>query len=204
MSKSKELRAKARESLGHKIFGDVWLYALLALLVVSLIEAALGFTIAGTLIVLGPLTYAMTRGFIRVARKETTKVDIGNVIVDGFKNDAGRNIIAGLLVSIYEALWTMLFVIPGLVKSYSYAMTFFIMNDDINISANDAITKSRNMMNGHKWELFCLDLSFIGWYILGSLCFGIGLLWVEPYHQMARIHFFDEVKAESEGVIEAK
>lgn len=197
MSKSKELRAKARESLGQKIFGDKWLYVLLALLVVGLIEGALGFTVIGTLIVTGPFAFAIAKGLLKVARKETEKMDIGSAIVDGFKDDAGRNIIAGILLTIFEFLWGLLLVIPGVIKMYSYSMTYYILNDDANISANDAITKSRSMMNGHKWQLFCLDLSFIGWYIVGMICFGIGVLWVAPYHEMARAHFYLELKAEA-------
>lgn len=204
MSKCKELRARARESLGHQIFGDKWLYALFALLVIGLIEGALGFTFIGTLIVMGPLSYGVAKSFIRVVRKEDEKLNIGEAIVGGFKDDAGRNIIAGILVFIFEFLWTLLFIIPGIIKSYAYSMTYYILNDDKQIDANDAITKSREMMRGHKWKLFCLDLSFIGWYIVGCLCFGVGLLWVAPYHEMSRAHFYQELKLKSSNVVETE
>lgn len=204
MSKCKELRAKARESLGHNIFGGKWLYPLLALLVLGLIEGALGFTAIGTLIVIGPLSYGCAKSFLKVARGEEEKVDIGRAIGDGFSDDAGRNIISGILVTVFEFLWSLLFVIPGIVKSYSYSMTFYILQDRPELSANDAITESRKLMKGHKGKLFKLDLSFIGWYLLGLLCLGFGVLWVDPYHEMARAHFYQELKLENSKVIETE
>lgn len=204
MSKCKELRARARASLDHKIFGTPWMYALLALLVVGLVEGALGFTLLATIIVLGPLSYGTVKAFQKVARKEKDKVDIGQAIIDGFKDDAGRNIIGGILIFVFEFLWSLLLIIPGIIKSYAYSMTYYIMMDDPSISANDAITKSRAMMRGHKEKLFRLDLSFIGWYLLGMLCFGIGILWVAPYLQMARAEFYEELKMEAAGVVDVE
>ena len=77
--------------------------------------------------------------------------------------------------------------------TYSYSMAFYIQQDSENKDWNYCITESRRVMNGHKWDLFVLDLSFLGWYIVGMLCLGIGVLWVTPYHQMARAHFYETV-----------
>ena len=199
MSRSRELRRKARESLQHEIFGKAWLYALLVLLVVGAIESILGFTVIGTIIIMGPLGYGACKIFSRVARKETEEFKL-ETLFDGFKEDFARNIVTYLLMAIFEVLWTLLLIIPGIIKSYAYAMTGYILTDNPNIGANDAITKSRQMMRGHKWQLFCLDLSFIGWYIVGMLCLGIGLLWVAPYHEMARAHFYEELRTQVEVV----
>ena len=68
------------------------------------------------------------------------------------------------------------------------------MNDNPEIGAEEAICRSMEMMRGNKWKLFCLDLSFIGWFLLGILTLGIGLLWVEPYWLTARAAFYEEVK----------
>lgn len=75
-------------------------------------------------------------------------------------------------------------------------MTTFIMVDDPEISNNAAIEKSMSMMQGHKWRLFLLDLSFIGWEILGLLCFGIGIFWASAYNYQARAAFYETLKAE--------
>ena len=81
-----------------------------------------------------------------------------------------------LLVSIYTCLWALLFYIPGIVKSFSYSMSWFVLAENPHLSADEAITASRRIMNGHKWELFVLYLSFIPWYILSFVTFGIGFL----------------------------
>lgn len=90
----------------------------------------------------------------------------------------------------------MLFVIPGIIKSYSYAMTFYIMADNPEIDGMEAITRSRQMMNGNKWRLFCLDFSFIGWFILCILTFGLLLLYVGPYMEAAHAAFYQSLKGE--------
>ena len=97
------------------------------------------------------------------------------------------------LVGLYTFLWSLLFIIPGIIKSFSYAMTPFILADDPNLTANQAITRSRELMNGHKWELFILTLTFIGWDILGALTCGIGLLWVAPYKNAAYAAFYRQI-----------
>lgn len=88
----------------------------------------------------------------------------------------GSGIIMNLLVGVFTFLWSLLFVIPGIVKSYSYAMTPFILAEHPEISENEAITRSRYMMDGNKWRLFCLMFSFIGWSLLISLPFLVSLV----------------------------
>ena len=73
------------------------------------------------------------------------------------------------LQGLYIALWSLLLVIPGIVKTYSYAMTPYIMAEHPSLTANEAITESRRIMDGNKWRLFCLDFSFIGWELLCAL-----------------------------------
>ena len=73
------------------------------------------------------------------------------------------------LMGLYTILWSLLFVIPGLIKQYSYAMTPYILAEHPEMTANEAITRSREIMDGNKWRLFCLGFSFIGWSLLCSL-----------------------------------
>lgn len=86
----------------------------------------------------------------------------------------GAGFCMNFLVSLFIGLWSMLFVIPGIVKSYSYAMTPYIMLEHPELGACEAITKSRRIMDGNKGRLFCLGLSFIGWGILCAVPAGIG------------------------------
>ena len=95
-----------------------------------------------------------------------------------------------LLRGIFIVLWSMLFVIPGIVKSYSYAMAHFILLENPSMSCVDAITRSRQLMDGHKAELFVLRLSFIGWHFLCILTCGIGYLWLIPYQNAAEAAFY--------------
>lgn len=78
------------------------------------------------------------------------------------------------LQGLYVALWSLLLFIPGVVKAYSYAMTPYIMAEHPGLTANEAITESRRIMDGNKWRLFCLDLSFLGWELLCTLPMLIG------------------------------
>ena len=102
-------------------------------------------------------------------------------------------VIASLLRGIYTFLWTLLFIIPGIVASYSYAMTPYILADDPDMTASEAISASKTMMEGNRWRLFCLELSFIGWSLLSALTLGIGHLWLNPYSHAARAAFYREI-----------
>ena len=102
-------------------------------------------------------------------------------------------VVARVLRGIYVLLWSLLFIIPGIMASLSYAMTEYILAENPEMSASEAITLSKQMMDGNKWRLFCLDFSFIGWDILCSLTLGIGYLWLTPYKQTARAAFYREV-----------
>ena len=189
------LRANARQQLGGGIFKTQWLMFLVVMVIYSvLLSAVSSFTYGiGSMLLMGVLNYG-------IARVTLAKIRFGNDIkigdlFCGFSECLGDSLLLGLLSNIFIALWSMLFVIPGLVKSYSYAMAPFIQHDSDNKNWKDCIDRSREMMNGHKWQLFCLDLSFIGWYLLGSLCFGFGVLFVVPYHYMARSNFYEALKA---------
>ena len=100
---------------------------------------------------------------------------------------------ARFLRNIYVLLWSLLFIIPGIMASLSYAMTNYILAENPEISASEAITLSKQMMDGNKWRLFCLEFSFIGWSLLCGFTLGIGYLWLTPYQQAARAAFYREV-----------
>ena len=102
------------------------------------------------------------------------------------------------LMSIFIFLWSLLLVIPGIVKMFSYSMTPFILEENPELSANEAIDRSRAMMKGHKFDFFWLLLSFIGWFLLGLLTLGIGYLWLYPYMQTTAAAFYEDVKADYE------
>lgn len=100
---------------------------------------------------------------------------------------------ASLLQGLYVFLWSLLFIIPGIVAGYSYAMTNYILAEHPELTASEAIEQSKQMMSGNRFRLFCLQFSFIGWDILCSLTLGIGNLWLRPYRQAAEAAFYREV-----------
>lgn len=102
----------------------------------------------------------------------------------------GRNIAALLLVDLYTFFWTFLFIIPGIIKSYSYSMVPYILAEDSNITINDAIEESKWLTQGYKADLFFLDLSFILWYIGSLFTFGLLSFYYAPYRQAARTEFY--------------
>lgn len=105
-----------------------------------------------------------------------------------------RNAVSILLVYLYTLLWTLLFIVPGIIKGLAYSLTPFIVKDNPQLLPNEAINLSMKMMKGHKFDLFYLYLSFIGWILLAMLTLGIGLLWVIPYMQTSMAAFYLDVK----------
>lgn len=101
--------------------------------------------------------------------------------------------IAQLLQTVYIFLWTMLLIIPGILAIYNYALTSYLLAEYPELSASEAIKRSKQMMRGNRWRLFCLHLSFIGWDILCMLTLGIGNLWLRPYKCAADAAFYRDV-----------
>lgn len=184
---AKDYRQSAWKKLDKK-----WGVAILSFLVYSLIYGAVSsFTGIGGLIVGGPLFVGYTAVLMTIVRGGEAKID------QVFENFSGRfvsNMATFLLYNVYIWLWSLLFFIPGIVKSYSYAMTFYILNDNPEMGANEAITRSREMMNGHKWQLFCLHFSFIGWILLSMLTCGLLMFMVTPYMNTATAEFYEKLK----------
>lgn len=88
-------------------------------------------------------------------------------------------------------LWTLLLIIPGIVKSYEYRLVPYILSEEPYLPSDEVISKSRDMTDGHKWDMFVLDLSFLGWHLLGYLFFGIGSIFVHPYEQATYAKLYD-------------
>ena len=102
-------------------------------------------------------------------------------IFKGFKGNYLNVVKIMFLMDLKTLLWLLLFIIPGFVKAYEYSMIPYLLAENPNLSADEAFSLSKQMTTGQKMNLFVLDLSFLGWYFLGFLCFGIGALFVKPY-----------------------
>lgn len=178
-------------------------------------------TIWGNLLqlLLMPLGYGTLVAFLdNVRNGEPYRV---RQLFRGF-NEYGRILGTGLLVSVYTLLWTLLLIVPGIVKSYSYSMTYYVLRDHPELRFNGAINRSMAMMEGHKFDLFYLHLTFLGWGLLFFLPLWIGFMllaldlwvgiaaclqalglicwiWLYAYVCAAQAHFYEDVKAEYEA-----
>lgn len=190
MVQNNVLRTNARAQLGGSIFANVWLMVLAVCVVNS---AILSFAGTVSIILVGPMAYGLTRVTTQLVCGKNN-VDIADLF-KGFTEDFSNTLLLGLLQSVFTALWSLLFIFPGIIKAYSYSMASYIQQDQPNKDWRFCLNESIRWMEGHKWQLFCLDLSFIGWYIVGALCLGVGTLFVEPYHQVARANFYEALKA---------
>lgn len=192
MENASYFRTRARAALGGRIFGNIWLMALLAIFIQTAITGALTWSGVGTLLVAGPLEFGVTLIMLGLARGKGS-VDIADIFA-GFRDDFGGTLVLWLLRGVFVTLWSMLLFIPGIIKAYSYSMIFYVKADNPSYDWHTCFNESKRIMTGNKWRLFCLDFSFIGWAIVGSLCFGIGTLWVATYVSAAHAAFYESVK----------
>lgn len=157
-----------------------------------------GFFFLGMIFVIGPFFVGFVYSFKKLLVEGDSRIT-GNSFRDGFK-PFWRNVWAFVFRTILVYLWSLLLIIPGIIKQLSYAMTFYVLRDNPELSVNEAIDRSKDMMYGHKYDLFYLYISFAGWFILSIFTLGIGLFWLIPYVQTAQASFYEDVKAEWEMV----
>ena len=142
-----------------------------------------------TIFIINPLIVGAYRFFVRNSVEEKASAGL---IASAYKDgNFGKIFVTMFLRDLFRALWTLLFIIPGIVKSYSYRMVPYLLADHPEMSATEIITMSREMMNGHKWNAFVLDLSFIGWHLLATITCGlVGIFYVNPYVQATNAELY--------------
>ena len=156
-------------------------YTAIAILVVLGIIAIVKFLIGG------PIEQGLCRYNIDLLTRENQPSI--NALFSQFKN-FGNAFGLHFMMGLFTALWSLLFIIPGIVAAYRYALAPYLMAENPNIGVMEAIRQSKELMKGKKWSLFCLHFSFIGWILLSILTLGIGLLWVNPYMEAANAAFY--------------
>lgn len=149
-----------------------------------------------TVVIVWPIGYGYEQMFLLYTRDRN--IDVFHPLFKSFQ-DLRRSVVLTFLHDCYILLWSLLLVVPGIVRFYSYRMSFFIALDHPQWVADRCIHESRIMMRGHKWELFKLDLSFIGWILLSVLTCGIGLLWLSPMMGIATAKFYEELRRKQRG-----
>jgi len=186
---NKSIMAEARGSLSGK-----WGVAVAVSVIYFAINAGVGaIPVAGwiaSLIIAGPLAVGFYRFFLTLIKGE--KPELG-ILFDGF-SIFSTSFKAYLLMVLFILLWLLLLIVPGIIAAISYSMTFFIIADQENITATEALSKSKSMMQGNKMRFFLLACRFIGWFIVGILTAGIGFLWIGPYYIASSAIFYEDLK----------
>lgn len=185
MLPNRQIKVEAKAALSGN-----WGIAIGIWVVYLVLDSAIAFTFIGPIILSGVFAFGFMAAYLTLVRTKSTSFE---TLFSGFSN-FGTTCVAGILQTIFLTLWTLLFIIPGIVKIYSYSMTYYVLHDNPNLSASEAITESRRMMNGYKGKLFCLDLSFIGWFLLSALTLGLLGFYVLPYYNAARARFYEALK----------
>ncbi len=198
-----ELKAMAKAQIKGNI-GMLFVITLIVGVISGLASAILSLipvvgSLAATIIITPAFTISVLRVYQNLVREQ--KPQVGDAFA-GF-DDFWTAFKAQLLVSVFTFLWSLLFVIPGIIKVFSYSQTMLIVAGNKGISAREALNRSKAMMEGHKMDLFVLGLSFIGWGLLCGITFGIAYIWVGPYMQATMVNFYNDVKpVEAEPVVE--
>ncbi|MBQ8648805.1 MAG: DUF975 family protein [Clostridia bacterium] len=191
------LKQTAKDSLRGK-YGIAIGTTFVAVIILAVLQVIPVVGSIGSIILTGAIEVGLAIVFLEIIRN--WQCEFGDMF-KGF-NNFGTNCVAGILVAIYTALWSLLFVIPGIVKAYSYSMTYYILADHPEMTANQAIAESQKMMNGHKARLFVLELSFIPWLFLVSITIGLAAFYVVPYMQATMAAFYEDLKMQSEPIAE--
>ena len=189
-----ELKANAKLQIKGKI-GILFLITLIIAVVSAVASAILSLipvvgSLAAAVIVTPAFSLSMVRVYIMVVKGDKPEAKDA---FSGF-DDFFSAFKVTLLVGVFTFLWSLLFVIPGIVKSIAYSMSMYILAENKGKSARECIKESIAMTNGHKGELFVLSLSFIGWILLGYITLGIAYIWVAPYMQATFVNAYNSLK----------
>lgn len=154
------------------------------LLIIAIALVVIAFAVAFQTFVTGPLEVGVKRYFTSQAESvDTGEVPAFNLIGHGFKSGKYMEVVkTQFMKNLYIFLWSLLLIIPGIIKSYSYAMVPYLLADNPGLGVKRAIELSKEMTNGEKMDMFILDLSFLGWWLLGFIACCVGIVFVYPYY----------------------
>lgn len=191
-----ELKSLAKQQIKGKVF-TVFLMTVTTFVicfVCNLIPVA-GAIIS--LIITPGLGMGFTMAYLSMSKNEN--ITAGDLF-KGF-NITGKALWLNILIGFFTFLWSLLFCIPGMIKSLSYSAAPWILAENPHLTAREALNRSKMIMNGHKWELFVLQLSFILWEILVVITFGLAAIYVVPYMQVTLANFYRKLGISDENVV---
>lgn len=188
-------RVRAKESAKMQLTGR-WGEAIVAFLLVSIVM--IGMSLIGELPYVGwIITFVLggvwPLGMAIYSLKFSNGELVGIEDIFGGFNNWLTSFCVYLLMTVFTFLWTLLFIIPGIIKSISYSMSYYILAENPELSASEVINRSKELTQGHKWDIFVTYLSFIGWGILACLTLGIGYLWLTPYMNITMANVYKQL-----------
>jgi uncharacterized membrane protein len=185
-----ELKAAAKQAIAGKIGILLVIYLVGAVVICAISGLTWG---VGAILIAGGWALSLAAIFLAIVNKNK-KPAVEDLLI-GFKNgNFTRGLLGYIRLEVFVMLWSMLFVVPGIVKSFAYSQMFYLMADDPKLDAAAAQKKSIAMMDGHKAELFVLQLSFIPWFLLVGVTFGLAAIYVGPYVQATLANYFNYLK----------
>ncbi len=195
-----ELKLQAKQQIKGNIgilFVIVLIIAVISVGIDDILSLIPYGNIISTVIITPAFTLSIIRVYINLA--QNIKPKAGDVF-NGF-DDFWSAFKVNFLVGLFSFLWSLLLVIPGIVKSYSYLFSTYILAENKNKPALECINESKAMTNGHKMDLFVLHLSFIGWILLIVVTLGIAAIWVTPYMQATFTNAYNMLKPQKTEVV---
>lgn len=160
-------------------------------IIISVVLVTLAFALAIAIFVLYPLEVGCRRYFIS---SRTAPGDL-SLLGFGFKNSYMNLVKTMFLRNLFIFLWSLLLFIPGIIKFYEYRMIPYLLAENPSLDSSQAFARSKEMMAGQKWNVFVLDLSFIGWHLLGLFtCFILNIFYVNPYQQSTNAELYEALK----------
>lgn len=168
-----------------QISPEVWAFLAVVIGIISIL--AIAWLIVGSAVELGYNAF-------NIRLYETSEKPSVGMLFSRF-SIFGKALGLRLLVMLKTLLWTLLFIIPGIIAAYRYSMAPYLMAEHPELTVTEAIEQSKTLMKGNKWRLFCLQLSFIGWILLAALTAGIGFIFLAPYIKAAETGFYRELTA---------
>jgi len=186
--------AREYRRLAHEEFQKNKKETVIVYLVYLLLYGLLGsVTVIGGIIIGGPMLLGLTTYIVANRRGTANR----KMLFLGFRHFVNA-LVTYVLKQVVVALWSLLLIVPGIIKHYSYAMAFFLLEENPAIDPTLALKKSQDLMKGRKWKLFLIDVSYIGWILLSVLTLGILLIWVKPKIDIAHHEFYRRLLKERE------
>ena len=196
MMTNSQIRQQARALLAGR-----WITPVLISFLLQLLASVFTSTAVFHWFISNPAYYGFNVALLRFVRSNGGDEPRFDSLFEAFNRQSyGRVVFAMLLRMVYVLLWSLLLIVPGIIKALSYSMIEYVIADDSTIDCQQALNRSQIMMDGHKMDYFLLQLGYLALVVVCvTLTLGIGLLWLNPYYATVKAKFYDEVKADYES-----